>query len=212
MRILAVLCLACVGIVVAGAQTMPDIYRKSQQIKRSRWDGYRDSADCKGCAPGEALAEIIARVNSAGYVAADNPACGDPRFDSGRISPELKQSAASRFFSQSPPPLYALAFVDGGNGGMKSSIPRGVSSVGQYRQGPLAKYAGCVRLIVTIPKEARVTRVLKNMSCTAGGWCGFSGEPTTEEVDKDLFAISAVAKNWSNNQAATATLQVYYRR
>jgi hypothetical protein len=211
MRVFITLCLALGTIAAGGAQSRPDIYRVPSRVV-SRWQGHRDPPGCKGCGPGEAMAEISARVNSTGYVAADNPPCGDTRFDSSRMPPDLKQSAAARFNGQTAPQLYALSFVDGGGGTAKSALPRMSSSLGQYRQGPAASTAGCARLIVTIPKEARVTRVLKNMNCAAGGWCGFGGEPVTEEVDKDLFAVSVVGKNWSNNQPATATLQVYYRR
>jgi hypothetical protein len=197
--------------VTLAAQARPDFYRQTRVA--SRWAGHKDPpTDCKGCGPGEAMAQVGTAVKSSGLVPTDNPPCGDVRFDSSRMPPDLKQSAASRFFNQPPPPLYAVSFVDGGGGSAKPTLPRVASSLGQYRQGPAASVAGCARLIVTIPKEARVTRVLKNMNCTAGGWCGFGGEPTTEEVDKDLSAISVVAKNWSNNQPATATLQVYYRR
>ena len=209
--VIATFVLSTVVITIA-AQSRPDFYGQASRT-RSRWAAHKDQpVSCKGCGPGEAMAEVGTRVSSSGYVAADNPPCGDVRFDSSRMPPDLKQSASSRFFNQSPPPFYAVSFVDTGAGAAKSTLPRMSSSLGQYRQGPAASVAGCVRLIVTIPKEARVTRVLKNLSCTAGGWCGFGGEPTTEEVDKDLFAISVVAKNWSNNQPATATLQVYYRR
>jgi len=214
MRTAIALCLASTTVLFAQQQApmRPDLYRQAARAA-SRWDGHRNPANgCKGCAPGEALAEITAPVSSVGYVATDNPLCGDSRFDSSRMPPDLKQAAVTRFVSQPQPPYYAVSFADGGGATVRPSLPRMASSLGQYRQGPAARAAGCARLIVTIPKEARVTRVMKNLACPAGGWCGFGGEPVTEEIDKDLAAISVVAKNWSNNQPVTATLQVYYRR
>lgn len=210
MRLLAaVLCIAPALVLDSHAQTRPDIYASAPRIV-SRWNNHRNpSVDCKNCAAGEAMAEVVARINSSGYAARDNPPCGDARFDGGRMPTDLKQSAAQRFLNQPSPPLYALAFVDAVGGNVRSS-PR-IVRVAESGQGQ-APRAGCARLIVTMPKEARVLRIVKYVNCPMARLCGFGGEPVTEEVDKDLLAISVVAKNWSNNQPAAATLQVHYKR
>src|SRR5688500_15983947 len=215
MPTLLTVCCTALAVLLVDAQSMrPDLYK--QKRVGSAWERFADTVsaalgNCKACAPGEAMAEVARTVASGGYVSSNDPPCGDARFQGSRMPPQAKQDAAARFRDQSSgTPAYAVAFADGAPAPIRPSAPRNVYIQGQ-RSGR-GEAANCVRLIVAMPKEARVTRVLKNLECPAGGWCGFSGEPTTEELDKDLSAIWVVAKNWSHNQPASATLQVFYRR
>jgi hypothetical protein len=215
MRILLTLCMGSIPLLLAGAQAVkPEDYRTQQRVVRSQWSGFVDKAsaaarNCKGCGPGEAMGESVARVIARTYVSTANPPCGDPRMEGGKMLPEIKQSTASRFMSQQPPRYYALGIFEESAAFARPAISR----VQQARQAsPSNALATCTLLIVAIPKETRLTRVVKTIDCPARGWCGFGGEPTTEEINRDLLAVWVVAKNWSNNQIANATLQAFYRR
>jgi hypothetical protein len=160
-------------------------------------------------APGELTAEVKVTLDPGTYVSSDNPSCGDPRFDGGRIPMDLKQTASSKYRAAG---VYALGLQDP-EAATVTRPPAAKSGIGQYVRKPSGlDRANCGRLLIVMPKAARVTRIVKDSKCPAGGWCGFAGEPVTEEIDATLFGVSVVFKNWSHTQEASATLRVFYRQ
>ncbi len=140
------------------------------------------------------VVEVSAPLAPGTFVYTDNPPCGDLQFDGARIPDDLKKQWSAKFRGE------PLTFW------VKGPLvqQRRLAVKGQDR-------ANCGRLVIVMSKATRITRIVKESQCPAGGWCGFAGEPVTEEVSSTALAVSVVFKNWSHNQGATGTLKVFYR-
>jgi hypothetical protein len=142
----------------------------------------------------EPVTEVRATLAPSTFVYTDNPPCGDLRFDGARIPDDRRKQWSAEFRGQ------PLTFWD-----PAPPVKKRSSTVkGKDR-------ASCGRLVIVMPKTARITRIVKEGQCPAGGWCGFAGEPVTEELSRTALVVSVVFKNWSHNQSATGTLKVFYR-
>jgi hypothetical protein len=169
--------------------------------------------NCPDCNEGEAKAEAVLTVPHGVYVDIDNPPCGDARFNSSTLPPEVKTAAAAAFYNQVGPA--AKFAIDLGEFGINALIQAGVNDAGTLGQlmrnwTGQPQVASCSRLVVVLPKNINITRIVKGDNCP--GWCGWVSEPTSEEVDSNLFAVSVVSKNWSHNEDRQAYLRVYYTR
>jgi hypothetical protein len=169
--------------------------------------------NCPDCNDGEAKAEAVVTVAHGVYVDINDPPCGNAQFNSPTLPNEVKKLAATAFYQQTGP---AGQFaINLGELGLSALVQAGVNdagTLGQLMRGwtNQPQVANCSRLVVVLPKSVNITRIVKGDNCP--GWCGWIGEPITDEVDANLFAISAVAKNWSHNEDRQAYLRVYYKR
>lgn len=149
------------------------------------------------------------------YVDIDNPPCGDAKFNSPKLSSEVKAAAEGAFYAQ---PLaagvIALGLADEALGELLKAGVQDAGTLGKLLRDITnqPQVSNCARLVVVLPKTVNITRIEKQLDCYMGGWCAWLGEPTTEEVDAELFAVSGVAKNWSHDRSVTATIKVFYRR
>jgi len=186
--------------------------------QEGNWRQFQDAfsharGNCPDCAEGEAKAEAVATVAHGVYVDINDPPCGDARFNAPALPEEVKNAAAAAFYQQVGPA--ARFAVDLGQLGLAALVQAGVNDAGTLGQvlrhiTNQPQVASCSRLVVVLPKSVNITRIVKGDNCP--GWCGWTGEPTTDEVDKNLFAVSVVSKNWSHNQDRQAHLRVYYKR
>jgi len=207
-------CTARAVIAPAPQPPVPQISKTSEGNWRQYQDAYSKSrGNCPDCADGEAKAEAIVSVAHGVYVDINDPPCGDARFNAPSLPADVKNAAAAAFYKQAGPA--ARFAVDLGELGLASLIKAGVNDAGTLGQVMRSitnqpQVASCSRLAVVLPKSVTITRIVKGDNCP--GWCGWTGEPVTEEVDKNLFAVSVVAKNWSHNEDRQAYLRVYYKR
>lgn len=185
---------------------------------QGNWQQFKDPysaarGNCPDCAAGEAKAETTVVVPHGVYVDIDNPPCGNAEFNAAELPDPVKAALASAFYEQVGP--FANFAVDLGQVGVNALINAGVNDAGTL--GKLMRsvtnqpqVANCTRLVVALPKSVTITRVEKATNCP--GWCAWVSEPTSAEVDGNLFSISAVMKNWSHDSDRSATLRVYYKR
>lgn len=169
--------------------------------------------NCPDCNDGEAKVEAEVTVAHGVYVDIHDPPCGDAKFNSTALPKELKELVAAAFYQQSGPAgQFAISL---GEIGLSALVRAGVNnsgSIGELIRGwtNQPQVANCTRLVVVLPRTVTINRIVTGGNCP--GWCGWVGEPTTEEVDAKLFSVSAVVKNWSHDQDRRAHLRVYYKR
>lgn len=188
---------------------------------QGNWRNWQDPnsgarGNCPDCQAGEARAESTMAVPHGIYVDSDNPPCGDASFNAPQIPDPLKDLAASAFYAQGglvgSAASFALGFTEQLLAGALREIENMPGDIPRLFRSRRPDVSSCARLLVTMPKSVTITRIVPTMHCPAGGWCGFASAPVTDEIDGDLFGVTVVAKNWSHNVDASATLRVYYRR
>jgi len=209
--------LKCVFVVLVTftASSVPDI----QVAPESGWKLWRDSqssaaGNCSECKAGEAMASSTVRIPPGSYVDVDNPSCGDPSFNSNRLPDQLKAALANQFRSQGSEGTYAVGISDKFINVARPAASQNLGTLGRLIRNSTGQLqvASCGRAIITIPREAAITRLVPTMKCPAGGWCALGGPATVDELDKSLVAATVVGKNWSHNTEASVILKIFYQR
>lgn len=145
----------------------------------------------------EKVTDAVVRLRPYMKVYTDSPPCGDLRLDGVRIPDEVRKQADLEIQSKGARPPFGFPWRP----------PEPKRAAKEKRRD----LSACARLVVVIPRSARITRIEKESKCPAGGWCGFAGEPVTEELDSAFLLVSVVFKNWSEKDDAEGRLLVFYR-
>jgi hypothetical protein len=193
--------------------------------RAQNWKSFQDEyskarGNCPECQEGEAMAMSTVTIPHSGYVDIDRPPCGDPSFNSVKIPQDVRTAAAAYFYAQGAGPVGAAAAYF--TVGLSEQLINLVAAAGSDNGGEIGRLirrstnqpqvSSCGRAMVTAPKSVNVQRIVPSMDCPAGGWCELASQPTTEEVDENLFAASVVGKNWSHNHSASVILKLFYKR
>src|SRR5262249_2887123 len=151
--------------------------------------------DCPTCRRGEAMAFSELHVPPGVSADGNSPPCGDERFNRSTLPAELRVAAAAAFYSQGANPAdasFAMGFTEQVVAGLSALVEEVANQPGAFARALLQAngqrdVSSCSRLVVTLPQTVHIKRIEKSMPCSKGGWCGFSGEPITDQVDENLF-------------------------
>lgn len=185
------------------AQAMPAFERRPD----ARSEVKRDCSDCK---EGEAKAETTLSVPHGVYVDIDNPPCYKADMYEKNMPDIVKRRVADAYYKDEQ--RFTLSLDDNGLAG----VPRvdGAGDIARLLRVAAGQpqVASCTRMVIVLPKTARITRIERSVNSPVGGWWAWKTDPTVEELDANLNGVSCVVKNWSHNADASGTLKVYYRR
>jgi len=193
--------------------------------QEGNWRSWQDPqskarGNCSECKDGEAMVSATVSIPNSGYVDIDSPPCGDPSFNSISIPDPMKKAVASYFYAQDGGAVsgtvaaFAVGITEQIVNAVAAAASADAGEIGRFvrRSTGQRQVSACGRAIVTIPKTVSIRRIVPSMHCPAGGWCGLANEPATDEVDGNLFSVSVVGKNWSHNNGASVTVNVFYTR